>query len=132
MWQFHKIEYYRIIHCKVHKVNQYLNKFLNFRIWLWLSECSQGIWSKNISCCWKNLWNYILSHDNLTLSGLWDIVYTNWNMMKVTTNFKIHQNLLKYWLTLWHFAMDGPVWIKDLAVCLAFPWKRSKKLSRNM
>ena len=24
-------------------------------------------------------------------------------------NFEIHQNLFKYWFTLWHFAMDDPV-----------------------
>ena len=36
-------------------------------------------------------------------------------MLKAITNFKIHQKLLKYWLTLSHFAMDDPVLILDLA-----------------
>ena len=30
-------------------------------------------------------------------------------MLKALTNFKIHQNLLKYWFTLLHFVMDDPV-----------------------
>ena len=29
--------------------------------------------------------------------------------LKAITNSKIHQNLLKYWFTLRHFAMDDPV-----------------------
>ena len=30
-------------------------------------------------------------------------------MMKVVTNSKINQNLLKYWFPLQHFAIDDPV-----------------------
>ena len=30
-------------------------------------------------------------------------------MLKAITNFKILQNLIKYWLTLFHFSMDDPV-----------------------
>ena len=30
-------------------------------------------------------------------------------MLKAIANFKIHQNLLKYWFTLLNFVMDDPV-----------------------
>ena len=35
--------------------------------------------------------------------------YSLGNMLKAITNFQIHQNLFKYWFTLWHFAMDDLV-----------------------
>jgi hypothetical protein len=31
------------------------------------------------------------------------------NILKAITNFWNYQNVLKYWFTLWHFAMDDPV-----------------------
>ena len=37
------------------------------------------------------------------------------NMLKTKTNFKIHQIIFKYWLTLRHFAMDDPVAHKENA-----------------
>ena len=36
-------------------------------------------------------------------------------MLKAKTNFKIHQIIFKYWLTLRHFAMDDPVAQKENA-----------------
>ena len=37
-----------------------------------------------------------------------------------TTNYKIHQDLFKYWYTLCHFAMDFPVNIKEIRESFLF------------
>ena len=36
------------------------------------------------------------------------------NMLKVLTNFRIHQKVLKYWFTLLQFVMDYPVLLQDI------------------
>ena len=36
------------------------------------------------------------------------------NMLKVLTNLRIHQKVLKYWLTLLQFVMDYPVLLQDI------------------
>ena len=52
---------------------------------------------------------------------VWTKCYSLGIMLNVITNSRIHQNLLKYWFKLRHFAMDDPVVVLE---------KKKKKRSK--